>query len=92
MRVDYNWSFKDLIMNIKRLKEEYVFYLALFSSTDNIEDKKLCNLYIKTIRDTFYDFNLKEWQIDLCWEYMNDYIVYPDLIYHLNRLDKKNKK
>ena len=92
MSVNYNWSFKDLVMNIKRLKEEYIFYLAFFYCDDTIESKRLCNTYIKNIRDLFYKINIKEWQIDLCWEYMNDYIIYPDLLYHVSKLDKKNKR
>lgn len=93
MRVNSNWSFSELVMNIERLKKEYIFYLAFFScDNDSIESRKLTNLYIKTIRDTFYNFNIKEWQKDLCWEYMNDYVCYYDLIQVSNRLDKNKKK
>ena len=92
MRVDSNWSFKDLVSNIRRLKNEYIFYLAFFSCNDDIETKRLYNLYIKTIRDQFYDINIDERQIDIAWEYMNDYVTYQDLFYYLNRLDRHKKR
>lgn len=92
MSVDCNWSFKDLVYNIKCLKKEYTFYLALFSSDNSIETKKICNIYVKTIRDQFYKINIDDRQIDIAWEYMNDYVTYQDLFYYFNRLDKFKKK
>jgi hypothetical protein len=92
MSIDSNWSFNELICNIERLKQEYIFFLAFFSSSNKIDDKRRTNTYIKEIRDKFYKINIKEWQIDLCWEFMNDYITYFDLIHVLHKLDKKRKK
>lgn len=92
MRVDSNWTFKDLVSNIRRLKEEYIFYLAFFSCNDDIETKRIQNIYIKTIRDSFYKINIDERQIDIAWEYMNDYVTYQDLFYYLSRLDRHKKK
>ena len=92
MSIDSYWTFNELVANIKRLKKEYVFYLAFFSCDDTIETKRLYNLYIKTIRDQFYDIKIDERKIDVAWEYMNDYVTYQDLFYYLNRLDRKKKK
>ena len=92
MRVDSSWSFKDLVSNIKRLKEEYIFFLAFFSSKNDIESKRIQNIYIKKVRDSFYAININERQIDVAWEYMNDYVTYQDLFYYLSLLDKRKKK
>ena len=92
MSIDSNWTFKDLVMNVKRLKKEYIFYLAFFSCIDDLEHMRIKNTYIKEIRDKFYDIQINERQIDVAWEYMNDYIDYPDLLYYLSQLDKHKKK
>lgn len=92
MRVDSNWSFRDLVSNIRRLKKEYIFYLAFFSCDDSIETKRLYNLYIKTIRDLFYNLSIEERKIDIAWEYMNDYVTYQELFYYLTRFDRNKKK
>lgn len=92
MSINQDWNFKDLVLNIERLKQEYIFFLAFFSSSNKVKDRKVSNLYIKEIRDKFYKINIKEWQIDLCWEFMNDYITYFDLIHVLHKLDKKRGK
>ena len=92
MRVDSNWSFRDLVSNIRRLKKEYIFYLAFFSCDDSIETKRLHNLYIKTIRDLFYNLSIDERKIDIAWEYMNDYVSYQELFYYLSRVDRYKKK
>ena len=92
MIVYENWSFKDLVLNIERLKKEYIFYLAFFSCENDIEHKKIYNKYIKDIRDKFYKLSIKEWQIDLCWEYMNDYTELPILYSVMYRLDNKQKR
>ena len=91
MRVDSDWNFSELLENIRRLKKEYIFYLAFFSSYDDLETKRLHNLYIKTIRDMFYNLPIDERKIDVAWEYMNDYVTYQDLFYY-NRLDKRTNK
>ena len=91
MTIDSNWTFNELVKNIKRLKGEYVFFLAFFSSNDDLETKRLYNLYIKTIRDSFYSINIAEREIDVAWEYMNDYVTYNDLFYYLHRFERKRK-
>lgn len=90
MIVCKEWSFNEIVNNIERLKEEYIFFLAFFSLDDKMI--RVRNQYIKWVRDKFYDMNIKEWQKDVCWEYMNGYICFPDLIYHVHKLDKKIKR
>ena len=92
MSINNNWTFKDLVMNIERLKQEYIFFLAFFSSVDDIRHKKVQNLYIKDIRDRFYKINIDERQIDIAWEFMNDYVSYYDLVHYLRQLDKRRKQ
>ena len=87
MVVKNDWSFKELVDNIKRLKEEYDFFLAFFYF--NYETYKKSNEYKKRIRDMFYKVNIKEWQIDLCWEYMNDYRSYYELVEVVRKIDRK---
>ena len=92
MVIDKNWTIIELGKELKRLKEEYLFYLAFFSSTIDITiRRKVLNAYIKNIRDQFYALDIKEWQIDRCWEYMNDDISYNDIYYVMNKFEKKEK-
>ena len=91
MKVNSSWTFSELVDNIKRLKKEYIFYLAFFSSDGTLETKRICNLYIKTIRDMFYSLNIDERQIDVAWEFMNDYVTMQDLYYYLHRFDRHKK-
>lgn len=85
-----SWSFKELVDNLKMLKQEYDFCLAFFSLQE--EGTKERKEYRKKVRDMFYAIELKEWQIDIAWEYMNDYIIYPELIHILRIIDKRKKK
>lgn len=92
MKINDDWTMNDLLYNIKRLKEEYLFNLAFFSSSIDISIKrKVINVYIKMTRNSFYKLNIKEWQIDKCWEYMNDDICYNDLYYVFNKIEKNKK-
>lgn len=90
MIINKNWSFKELVDNLKMLKQEYNFCLAFFSLRD--DDIKRRKEYRKKIRDMFYSIEIKEWQIDMAWEYMNDYIIYPELKHIIRIMDKGKKK
>ena len=90
MVIEKSWTIIDLGKELKRLKEEYLFNLAFFSSTIDINiRRKVLNAYIKTVRDQFYALSIKEWQIDKCWEYMNDDVCYNDIYYVMNKIEKK---
>lgn len=90
MSIDENWTFKELVDNLKALKEEYDTWLALFLSFPN--NAKIINKYRRYVRDKFYSLKLKEWQIDVCWEYMNDYRLYIDIVRIIKRIEKNISK
>lgn len=93
MVIDPNWSFSELSDNLKRLKKEYIFSLAFFSYHDNLIQKlKIENAYKREIRNSFYKINIKEWQIDMAWEYMNGYVPFTLVSSTARRMDRTSKK
>ena len=86
MRINENWNFRELIDNLETLKKEYDEWLVFFLSCQN--NSKVINAYRRYVRDRFYSMNLKEWQIDVCWEYMNDYKEYQDIVRIIKRIEK----
>lgn len=86
MKINKSWDLRELVYNLRALKQEYEEVLAFFLSCENYKER---NKYIKETRDNFYSLNLKEWQIDLCWEYMNDYKLFPEIISVFKRIDKQ---
>ena len=93
MIINPNWTFKELSRNLKRLKKEYIFYLAFFSyHEDLVEVLKQANAYKKNVRTKFYQINIKEWQIDMAWEFMNDYLPYSSIRDTVRRIDRGQKK
>lgn len=86
MNIDNSWNFKELVYNLKTLKQQYNDWLVFFLSCK--DSPITANKYIKYVRDKFYSLNLKEWQIDVCWEYMNNYRFYCDLLKIIKRIDK----
>ena len=86
MEIKSSWDFKELVYNLKALKQEYKVHLALFLSC--YDDIKEANKYVKSVRDKFYSLKLKEWQIDICWEYMNDYKMFYEIARIFERIDK----
>ena len=67
--INPEWSFKEIVDNIKTLKLEYEKILASFSYFE-LKDKVD---FERNTRNSFYSMNLKEWEIDKLWEYMNGY-------------------
>ena len=86
MKIDSSWNFKELVYNLKTLRHEYEEWLVFFLSCSS--EQKVINKFIKYVRDKFYSLNLKEWQIDVCWEYMNRYKFYSDILKIIKRIDK----
>ena len=89
MDVNSNWDFIELVDNLKMLKHDYNEWLASFLSCPN--NTRVVNLYVKFVRNKFYSLGIKEWQIDKCWEYMNDDIEYKDLCHIINRIEKEKE-
>ena len=86
MNIDSSWDFKQLVYNLKMLKREYDFVLAFFlSCNDNV---KIVNEYIRYVRDKLYSLNIKEWQIDICWEYMNGDKPYQEVVRIIKKIEK----
>ena len=67
--INPEWTFKEIVDNIKTLKLEYEKVLASFSYFE-LKDKVD---FERNTRNSFYSMNLKEWEIDKLWEYMNGY-------------------
>ena len=81
--VNKNWTFEETVKNIEALKSQYCDILASFSCYE-IKDKVK---FKRNSRDSFYSMNLKTWEIDKLWEYMNDY----EFLYVLKNIAKRRK-
>lgn len=81
--VNKNWTFEEAVKNIEALKSQYCDILASFSCYE-IKDKVK---FKRNLRDSFYSMNLKTWEIDKLWEYMNDY----EFLYVLKDIAKRRK-
>ena len=81
--VNKNWTFEETVKNIEALKSQYCDILASFSCYE-IKDKVK---FKRNLRDSFYSMNLKTWEIDKIWEYMNDY----EFLYVLKDIAKRRK-
>ena len=66
--INPSWSYRESVENIQTLKDDYERSLSSFSMFDT---KKRAD-FIYSIRNQFYALNLKEWQIDNLWNYMNN--------------------
>ena len=85
--VNKNWTFEEAVKNIEALKSQYCDILASFSYYE-IKDKVN---FKRNLRNSFYSMNLKLWEIDKLWEYMNDYEEISTLII-LSSKRKKNER
>lgn len=79
-----NWTFEDIVYNLKMLKSQYEEILASFCYFEL--HKKVET--IKAIRDNLYSLKLKEWQKNKIWEYMNGY----ETIFTLESISKNQVK
>ena len=85
--VNKNWTFEEAVKNIMTLKSQYCDILASFYCYE-IKDKVN---FKRNLRNSFYSMNLKVWEIDKLWEYMNDYEELSTLII-LPSKRKKNER
>ena len=69
LHIDQSWSFKETVEHLQALKSQYEGILALFY----YRDLKSIVKFKKATRDAFYSLNLREYQKDLIWEYMNGF-------------------
>lgn len=75
MIVNKNISYIELIDNAKAMKRYYIGLLSSFSIYDIRERNKA----ISDIKKELYQLNIKYYQVDKIWEYLNDDITYVEL-------------
>ena len=76
IKINEDWTFEDVVNNIKTLKFKYHEVLTSFSYFD----KKKDTIFINKIKKSIYNLKIVEWQKNLLWEYMNDDIEIDVLI------------
>lgn len=84
MEVNPNWSFKDIVNNIRALRNSYEEVLCSFSYFElpkKVEFKR-------SFRNQIYSLNLTEYRKNLIWNYLNHFEYY----YVLKQEAKKVKK
>lgn len=87
MYINESWSFKEIVDNLKMLRKKYREFLAFFLLCDL--EPKIVNIFVKNIRDKIYKLNIKDWQKDMIWEYMNGDRFFRDLRRIYRQIDKK---
>ena len=75
LRIDPSWKFKQIIMNIRNIKEDFTQKLSSFSYF-KLHDKVL---FLRLIKDQIYSLNIEDWQCSKIWEYLNDTLELEDL-------------
>lgn len=83
LNINQNWTFKEVVDNLKSLKTDYEGILATFSYF-NIHEKAE---FRRKTRDKFYYLNLQEWEKDKIWSYMNGF----EFLYVLKDIAKRRK-
>lgn len=74
--IESGWTFKDVVLNIEALKNQYNGFLTSFSVFERKKGIELC----KKFKKEFYSLNFEEYKKDLAWRYMNDEIEYEELL------------
>lgn len=90
--IDPSWTFRDLVRNARRLKQDYSFCLTFFSYDYTYEELKYRNDIIRKLKRNLYALDIEEWKIDKVWEYMNEDLTHALLRMILCQIDKKKKK
>lgn len=76
LEVNSNYTFKEIIVKIKTLRQNYEDVLASFSYFNLHKKIEI----MKKFRDSIYALNFEEWKKDRLWDYLNDYLSYEELI------------
>ena len=66
--MNQSMTFRQIVTNIREIRREYEDTLRLFY------DIKKEIEYKRKTRNKFYSLNIEEWQKDMLWSYMNDYV------------------
>lgn len=80
--INPEWTFKEVVNNLKTLKLEYEEILASFLCFQLKEKVK----FKRNLRNSIYALNFEEWKKDKIWNYMNDFEFYYVLKGIANRL------
>lgn len=83
LNINQNWTFKEVVNNLKSLRTDYEGILATFSYF-NIHEKAE---FRRKTRDKFYSLNIIEWEKDKIWSYMNGF----EFLYVLKDIAKRRK-
>lgn len=69
LKINPDWTFKDIVNNLETLKLQYEGVLASFYYFDlhEVVDFK------RKIRNAIYELNFQEWKKDKIWNYMNGF-------------------
>jgi len=79
LHIDPSWKFKQIIINIEKIKEDFYAQLSSFSYF-HLHEKVL---YLRGIKDQVYSLNIENWQSSKIWEYLNDNIELAELTKYL---------
>ena len=69
MRKYTDMSFREIVLNIETLKASYNVALMSFLNSEKL----------KLWKELIYSFNIREWQKDRLWEYLNNDISISEL-------------
>ena len=83
LKINYNWSFEEAVNHLETLKSQYEEVLTSFSYYQIHEKVE----FLRKVKNDFYSLNLKRWEIDKLWEYMNGY----EFLYVLRQMIKRRK-
>lgn len=83
LNINQNWTFKEVVDNLKSLRTDYEGILATFSYFNTHEKVE----FRRKTRDKFYSLNLQEWEKDKIWSYMNGF----EFLYVLKDIAKRRK-
>lgn len=72
--IDPNWTYKEIVFNIRAIKKSYDDTLRSFS----YHEIKQVVKFKRELRDKIYAMKFAEKQKDKLWEYMNDFIPFTD--------------
>lgn len=82
LKINPDWSFKEVVDNAWTLRDEYDRLLVSFSYFD-LHEKVV---FMKQTRDAIYSLNFEYWKKDKIWSYLNHYEYFTTLRDMANRM------
>ena len=87
LKVNQNWTFEEVVNNIRALRKSYEDILCSFSYFQ-LRDKVKFKMQF---RNEIYSLNLEEWQKNKIWDFLNHNEFYTSLLRSVNYLKSKGK-